>query len=60
MEWKPIETWNRKNKWVILFQPPTMVGKNIALGARCCMPGDEGFRKTTHWMSIPEPPTEEV
>jgi regulation of enolase protein 1 (concanavalin A-like superfamily) len=45
---------------VILFQPPTMVGKNIALGARCCMPGDEGFRKTTHWMSIPEPPTEEV
>jgi len=59
MDWRPIETWNRKNKWVILFQPHITVRNKIALEARCCMPGDEGFRKTTHWMPLPEPPEDQ-
>ena len=56
MEWQPIETWDRRNNWVVLFQPAFRLGKRSTLSARPVMPGSEGSRLTTHWMPLPTPP----
>lgn len=57
MNWQPIETWDRRNQWVVLFQPACSSGRSITLPARAITPGNAGMRETTHWMPLPTPPT---
>ena len=56
MEWQPIETWDRKDSWVILYQPAVPNRRGSGLSERVITPGNEGRRVTTHWMPLPDPP----
>lgn len=57
MTWQPIETWNRRDMWVLLFQP-SVTDRRYGPSERVVTPGHEGNRKTTHWMPLPPPPHE--
>jgi hypothetical protein len=55
-EWQPIETMPRKECLVYQPEHKSEGGRNT-LAARICFSRDAGFyRKSTHWMPLPDPP----
>jgi len=61
MTWRPIEEYDamdKKPKWVCFFIAPSTDLKN-PLSARIHTERRFGFRNTTHFMILPEPPAED-
>lgn len=62
MTWRPIEEYDameEKPKWVCFFVAPLISPKNI-LHPRIHTERRFGFRNVTHFMILPEPPSEDT